>query len=172
MTITKLCIKTLGYKNTKPFNRLKRRGSDKLHQHRPERMSPSPTIITTANPEWFYNSKIMTLHKDTVIALGYSFSLQMSIHSFFLGPVLKYIWGGGGVRGSWKPPHEKMRNFSWKHKNFHLRSSLALYSLLSKHPRIVPWHGVRYLEHNFDVQKLIIVNKAKPQECQIYMASQ
>lgn len=41
----------------------------------------------------------MTLHKDTVIALGYSFSLQMSIHSFFLGPVLKYIWGGGGGEG-------------------------------------------------------------------------
>lgn len=61
------------------------------YQQRYERISPSPTIITAANPERFYNSKNLTLHKDSIIALGWPFTPQRSINYFSQGPVLKYI---------------------------------------------------------------------------------
>lgn len=103
-------------------------------------MSLSPTIITAANPEWFYNSKILTLHKDSIIALGWPFTCQRSINYFFLGHVLKYIFFFLKAI-SWEDVEFFMKTWkisTWEH---------CLFPSLfcpQKHPWTEQWCGAKY----------------------------
>lgn len=95
--------------DTPAYGRLQR-GRRAAGRH--ERTSSSPAIITAAGPESFYNSKTPTLHKEAIIALGVAF--HSSINDFFLSSPKDLHWNISLF--PWKPPHEKMWNFSCFHE--------------------------------------------------------
>lgn len=115
-------------------------------------MSLSPTIITAANPEWFYNSKILTLHKDSIIALGWPFTLQRSINYFFLGLVLKYTSFFLLKVTSWEDVEFFMK--TWKISTWDDRL-LSSPFCPQKHPRIEQWCGAKYTVKLKEFQKWI-----------------
>lgn len=82
------------------------------------RRFPPSTIITAGSPAWFFNSKILTPHKDTIIALHWPFARHSApLINFFFPRICCEIYFCFSV-------NKDMWNFPWKHEKTGLSAML------------------------------------------------